>query len=143
MGTDFTDGIAHQLRRASQSATTFWQLQGRDLTAPQFSVLAALTEYGAQDQTSLGKLTSIDKSTLATLVDRLSDRGLIDKTTDPANRRRRRIQLTDAGRDRCARAYAQAAATEQWITDVLGDTDARQLRTLLQKLGDAQPPTRS
>jgi DNA-binding MarR family transcriptional regulator len=141
--SDFTDGVAHQLRRASQASTAFWQLQGRDLTAPQFSVLAALTEYGTQDQTSLGKLTSIDKSTLATLVDRLAERGLVDKAIDPANRRRRQIELTKTGRERCVRAYEQAAATEEWITDVLGDTDTRRLRTLLQKLGDAQPPAPS
>lgn len=139
--TTFADGIGHQLRRASQACAAAWQQQRQDLTQPQFAVLAALAEYGAQDQTGLGRLTSIDKSTLAALVDRLDDRGLISKTIDPENRRRRQIQLTDAGRERCTLAYEQAAATERWIADALGDAGAEQLRALLRTLADAPPPT--
>ncbi|MFB8281382.1 MarR family winged helix-turn-helix transcriptional regulator [Nocardia colli] len=83
----------------------------------------------------------VESAVFGTLVDRLDNHGLISKTIDPENRRRRQVQLTEAGRERCALAYDQAAATERWIAGALGDAGAEQLRALLRTLADAQPPT--
>jgi DNA-binding MarR family transcriptional regulator len=99
-----------------------------------------LAEHGELDQSALGALTSIDRSTLTPLLDRLDDRGLISKTIDPANRRRRQIALTEAGRQRVSEAHGQAAKTELWIDEVLGETKARQLFDMLRALGDADLP---
>jgi MarR family transcriptional regulator, temperature-dependent positive regulator of motility len=64
---------------------------------PQFAVLLLLGQQGALDQSELGALASVDRSTLSVLVDRMEARGLVTKTMDPTNRRRRIIELTDAG----------------------------------------------
>jgi DNA-binding MarR family transcriptional regulator len=42
-----------------------------DLTNPQFAVLLFLGQQGALDQSELGALASVDRSTLSVLVDRL------------------------------------------------------------------------
>ena len=44
-----------------------------------------LAEHGELDQSALGAVTSIDRSTVTPLMNRLEDRGLISKITDPAS----------------------------------------------------------
>jgi MarR family transcriptional regulator, temperature-dependent positive regulator of motility len=132
--------LPHQLRRASQAFAAVWQQHVPDLTPPQYAVLYVLAEHGELDQSTLGELASIDRSTLTPLLDRLESRGLITKTVDPANRRRRLSELTETGRQFFAQAFKQAIAIQQWVTDTLGETRAAQLNELLRALGDAAPP---
>lgn len=58
------DGMAHQLRRASQAVNASWQLRSSDLTPPQFAVLQVLDEGESLDQKTLGALAAVDRSTL-------------------------------------------------------------------------------
>jgi DNA-binding MarR family transcriptional regulator len=134
-----TDGMPHQLRRATQAFAAIWQRHVPGLTPPQFAVLFVLAEHGELDQSTLGALTSIDRSTLTPLLDRLENRGLLTKTIDPANRRRRLSQLTEAGRQGFAQAFEQTVAIQQWVTDTLGEARAAQLNELLSALGDTAP----
>lgn len=133
------DSAVHQLRRASQAVSAVWQRHMADLTTPQFGVLYVLAEHGELCQSELGALTSLDTSTLTPLLDRLEGRGLISKIIDPTNRRRRQIALTETGLQLLNQAHAQAAKTEVWIDEVLGETKARQLVDMLRALGDARP----
>jgi DNA-binding MarR family transcriptional regulator len=133
--------VPHQLRRATQAFAAVWQQRVPGLTPPQYAVLFVLAEHGELDQSALGGLASIDRSTLTALLDRLESRGLITKTVDPANRRRRLSALTEVGRKSFAQAFEQTIAIQQWITGTLGETQAAQLNELLRALGDAAPST--
>ncbi|MFF3573881.1 MarR family winged helix-turn-helix transcriptional regulator [Nocardia jiangxiensis] len=129
--------IPHQLRRATQAFTSIWQRNVPDLTPPQYAVLYALSEHGEMDQSALGELASIDRSTLTPLLDRLEGRGLIAKTIDPGNRRRRLSALTEAGRQKFAETLDRTVAIQRWVDDTLGAEGAQQLYVLLRSLGDA------
>ncbi|MGW7421561.1 MarR family winged helix-turn-helix transcriptional regulator [Streptomyces sp. NPDC054813] len=132
------DGMAHQLRRASQAVNASWQLHcGGDLTPPQYAVLHVLDEQGSLDQKSLGAHAAVDRSTLTPLLDRLVARGLVTKNTDPDNRRRQLIALTDAGRERAALGREQVRETSRWIEELLGPDRLATLTLLLKELGDA------
>jgi DNA-binding MarR family transcriptional regulator len=72
-------------------------------------------------------------------VDRLECRGLITKTIDPANRRRRLTVLTEAGQQSFTQALDQIATIHQWVADTLGESRAAHLNELLRALGDAAP----
>ena len=65
------------------------------LTSPQFAVLHALAHQQPLDQTELGERASLDRSTLANIVTRLSARGFVART----GRRRRTSQ--SRGADPC------------------------------------------
>lgn len=132
-------GLPHQLRRATQAFAAVWQQHVPELTPPQYAVLFVLAEHGELDQTALGELASIDRSTLTPLLDRLESRGLITKTVDPANRRRRLSELTEAGRQAFSQARDQTTAIHRWVTDTIGESRAAQLNELLRALGDAAP----
>ncbi|MGN5381820.1 MarR family winged helix-turn-helix transcriptional regulator [Streptomyces lasalocidi] len=131
------DGMAHQLRRASQAVNASWQQRSGDLTPPQFAVLHVLGEHGDLDQKTLGSLAAVDRSTLTPLLDRLVARGLITKSTDPHNRRRQLVTLTPAGHERAALGRRQAQETSRWIEELLGPERLATLTLLLKELGDA------
>ncbi|MFC8248289.1 MarR family winged helix-turn-helix transcriptional regulator [Streptomyces chartreusis] len=131
------DGIAHQLRRATQAVNASWQQHGSDLTAAQFAVLQVLDERESADQKTLGSLAAVDPSTLTPLLDRLQARGLITKATDPRNRRRHLVALTTHGREQAARGRIQAEETNRQVEELLGRERFFILVTLLRELGDA------
>ena len=87
----------HLLRRALQSYTAKWQATVGDVTPPQYAVLLTIREYPGIDQSALGELTGIDLATLAPLVHRLEQRGLLSRETDPTNRRRKQLTLAEDG----------------------------------------------
>ena len=66
------------------------------LTSPQFAVLHALAHQQPLDQTELGERASLDRSTLANIVTRLSARGFVARTRDAAGARRDLVALTPA-----------------------------------------------
>ncbi|MFC8248488.1 MarR family winged helix-turn-helix transcriptional regulator [Streptomyces chartreusis] len=131
------DGMAHHLRRATQAINASWQSHAGDLTPVQFAVVQVLDERGSLDQTTLGSLAAVDRSTLTPLLDRLAARGLLTKTVDPANRRRQLVTLTSAGHERAARGRIQAQETSRWIEELLGPESLATLTLLLKQIGDA------
>jgi DNA-binding MarR family transcriptional regulator len=135
------DALPHQLRRAGQAWAALWQHRLPDLTSPQFAVLLALDDRGSMDQSALGALTAVDRSTLTVLLDRLEARGLVTKEMDPANRRRRIVALTDAGRRRLAEGVEEAAQLHARVEELLGEKRTRQLVEMLRVMGDMPQPT--
>ncbi|MFH8973776.1 MarR family transcriptional regulator BagL/FevM [Streptomyces sp. NPDC017890] len=135
------EALPHQLRRAGQAWTTLWQQRLPDLTSPQFAVLLALDDHGSLDQSALGALAAVDRSTLTVLLDRLEARGLVTKEMDPANRRRRIVALTDAGLRRLTEAVEEAERLHARVEESLGEERTRQLVEMLRVLGDLPQPT--
>ena len=137
------DSLPYQLRRASQAWTALWLDRVPDLTNPQFAVLLLLGQRGPLDQSELSILASVDGATLSVLLDRLQARGLVTKTIDPANRRRRIVELTDNG-------YRRLDAAVNVAVGVIGEVRARfdpnefqQLVRLLRALADMFPSDQS
>jgi DNA-binding MarR family transcriptional regulator len=67
------------------------------LTPPQLHILRLLTENETLPMGELAGLLFCDASNVTVLVDRLEERGLIERRTDPADRRVRLIALTPEG----------------------------------------------
>ncbi|APA97553.1 putative HTH-type transcriptional regulator YcgE [Nocardia seriolae] len=63
-----------------------------------YALLATLDEQGPLSQAEAGRRTGIDRSDIVAAVNDLSDRGLLRRTPDPADRRRNTLTLTPAGR---------------------------------------------
>lgn len=69
---------------------------GSELTSPQYSVLATLSVHPRIDQTKLGELASLDKSSAADIVARLIARLWIVGQADPSDGRRKLLSLSAA-----------------------------------------------
>ncbi len=105
-----------------------------EVTTTQWAAMAKLYEAGPLSQNLLGRLTVMDAATIKGVIDRLSARALTRTSPDPADARRRLVQLTESGRDLVERLMPHATR----ITDeTLGPLDAgerRALNDLLLKL---------
>ena len=88
----------HLLRRALQVMNLLWDQEvSRTITSPQFAALNALYREPGIDQVTLGQRVSLDRSTVADVVSRLSARDLIRSERDARDGRRKVISLTPKG----------------------------------------------
>lgn len=72
------------------------QASGTGITVPQSRVLAELRRFNGLTQTELAEHVMMEKAPLGRIVDRMEEIGLVIRRPDPADRRVRRVYLTDA-----------------------------------------------
>ena len=106
------------------------ELVASGLTDATWTPLIHLSESGdAITQKELARRVGIDGSTLVRLVDLLSEAGLLERKPDPADRRAKRVVLTEAGHAEVSRIRARIAeAEEQFLADLDEDTIATMTR---------------
>ncbi len=129
--------IGFVLRRAHQYASEVFQSKvgDRNLTPQQFSVLAMLLERREIAQTKLGGLVAMDPATVLGVVQRLAQRGLVAVRTDPADGRRRLVQLTRDGHELARELIAIGPTISDEILAGLSEKERRDLLRLLDRLG--------
>lgn len=98
------------------------------------AVLTLLGSYGDMRMSRLAELLSVDMSVTSRHVAHLADRGLIDRSPDPADKRSRILHLTPAG---LTRLEALSERTTQLLTERLSDwsdEEVAQLARLMARL---------
>jgi len=124
----------HLLRRAVQVMNLLWDEEvSHNITSPQFAALNALHREPNLDQRTLGLRVSLDRSTMAEVVSRLSARGLIRTERDARDGRRKTITLTTKGH---ATLQHLIPRTHAMTARLVGPLDARQRDELLRLLTD-------
>src|SRR5689334_14790231 len=102
--------IGFLMRVAMQRHTSiFMSRMIEGLTQTQFAALAKLYEVGPCSQNHLGRLIYLDAATIKGVVDRLHVRGFLTALSDPKDRRRRAVRLTERGREATEAAMKVAA----------------------------------
>lgn len=129
---DRTEMAGHLIRRLHQQSTqvyqTLTQAAGFDLTSVQFAALDAVAQQPGIDQASLAATISFDRATIGGVVDRLEQKGLIERTVSPADRRARLLQLTPAGRRELA---AVRPVVEALQAEILAPLSAKERSAFL------------
>ncbi|MEV5836234.1 MarR family transcriptional regulator [Nocardia sp. NPDC052112] len=74
------------------------RLAARGLRLWHMAVLAALADFGPHMQRDLGIRLDIHPSDVAKIVDELAGAGQVERTRDPADRRRMSVRITRSGR---------------------------------------------
>jgi DNA-binding MarR family transcriptional regulator len=103
------------------------------IDAREYSVLAILQADSPSSQLELAKLLGKAPALVVASVDDLEARGLVERTRDPADRRRSRVTLTKAGEKTLAACDTLA---DEAVGELLPGLDADeivQLRSLLSK----------
>lgn len=123
-------------RRAHQIAAAAFADACRhlDVTPSQYSALFMLREVNDVSQNELGRLIALDRSTMSVVLRSLTERRLVKELPDLQDKRKKRLQLTDAGRLILGEAERLSARTNEQMLDVLGHDKARQLLSLLEQL---------
>ncbi|WP_338693921.1 MarR family winged helix-turn-helix transcriptional regulator [Streptomyces sp. Q6] len=124
---DLQNYIGHLIRRAEQVHTALWsQHVSREITSQQFAVLNALSHKPGIDQRTLGRLTSLDRSTINQMVRRLTGQGYVSQARDTEDRRRTVLELTATGSDLLAALIPPAEQINEQLLKLLPE-DQRDL----------------
>ncbi|MDZ4087372.1 MAG: MarR family transcriptional regulator [Tabrizicola sp.] len=128
------DQIGYVLRRVTQRHLAIFAAAIPEVTTTQFAVLARLVEIGPQSQNHLGRETAMDAATIKGVVDRLAKLGLVATNSDPADRRRLTVSLTEAGERLFADRRPTALSVSAETVAPLTPDEARLLKELLLRL---------
>lgn len=125
--------ISRMLHRAVQSAAELHAgIAGPGaLTPRQHAILEAVAAEDGATQSQLVAATGVDRSTLAELVARLGERGLLERSRSITDARAKQVRLTEAGRERLDASRPAAAEVDQTLLARLPkDKRARFLKDL-------------
>ncbi len=125
----------HLLRRAVQVMNLLWNEEvSHTITSPQFAALNALYSEPNLDQRTLGQRISLDRSTMAEVVSRLSSRGLIRSERDTRDGRRKTIALTPKGFHALQELIPRTHAMTRRLVGPLDQKQRAELLCLLTKV---------
>lgn len=128
--------LAHRLTRAIVDAETP-VLAARGLTMWEYVVLGALTSGPAPTQAQLATTTGRDQTRLIPLLDGLAARGLLERTPDPHDRRRRVVALTGSGEAVLRDCRAAIRTLEDRLLADVDPPDREAFVRALRRLADA------
>ncbi|HEV2638806.1 MAG TPA: MarR family transcriptional regulator [Actinocrinis sp.] len=109
-------------------------LAARGLRLWHMAVLAALDDFGPQIQRDLGARLGIDPSDMVKVLDELAGADLVERTRDPADRRRVLVAATGAGRQLLAELQAEQRAADDELLAPLAESERAQLHAVLLRL---------
>lgn len=134
-----TDNVAEQLIRtlapilANQRRKWAARCQAHGLSVVSFHALALLEEHGPMPMSRLADELDVALPNATGIVSRLADRGLVQRGTDPADRRIVRVGLSPEGRALLGEMEAERLDRVRRLVSML---DAAQQRRLLRSIQD-------
>lgn len=132
----------HVVGRISRTAALLDRLLARrfadvGLQPGEFDVLATLLRSGPPHRLTVGRLTAqtmVTAGAVSHRLRRLEERGLVERSTEPSNRRIVNVQLTQAGADVVDVALPAHVDHEEELLAPLTATERDQLAALLRTL---------
>lgn len=128
---------AHAVRMKQFAAEDIWG----DVSMREYDVLYTLSKCDGPIRLSeLHRHVLLSQPALSRLVERLGDRGLIERAADPSDGRGVRLSLTEAGREQQRRVGGRHAVdVAREVTTRLTEAEMRQLEAICRKLADLDP----
>ena len=124
--------LSRLLDRARRDAFT-----AQSIEPWEFDVLAALRRAGKPYRLSPGQLlreTMVTSGTMTNRIDRLGERGLVERSPDPHDRRGVLVGLTASGKRAVDGAFETLLASERELLAELSSAERRELAGLLKRL---------
>ena len=124
-GFDLDQAPSHLLRRCVQYANDLFSQEpgASDLTKQQFTVLAAVEQNEGMSQTDLVNITGIDRSTLAEMIRRMIEKGLLDRERTEADQRANAVRIAAGGRRALRSARSASERVERTLLSGLSSGD--------------------
>ncbi|WP_295857893.1 MarR family winged helix-turn-helix transcriptional regulator [uncultured Oscillibacter sp.] len=89
---------------------------------------------GSLSQLELGRHLRVKPSTVNGIVDRMVERGLVERSADASDARRRRVALTQGGMMQLERCRQELLDTERLVEKSLSPGELAQLHSLLGRV---------
>ena len=133
----FAETPGHLIRRAHQAHTQLWaEVVPVDITGSQYIILCALAVHGDLDQATVGRLTSLDRSSIAELASRMAQRGLIQRGRDERDGRKRVLRITEEGSRTVAEAAPYVLRLGQRLLAQFDEEERARFLDYLGRVGD-------
>ena len=133
------DCIFFHLAKANQAAGRYWgkRISSLNVTAVQGMVINFLFEEDAVTSSNLGERTQLDSATLTGVLDRLEGASIIERRSNPEDRRAILVCLTDKGRSVATKVRKAMENGNREFLKILSDEEATMLREFLRRLREA------
>jgi DNA-binding MarR family transcriptional regulator len=130
------DRPSHLLHRAQQVAADAFaaHFPRSELTVRQFAILSAVAAQPGLTQSKLVRVTGVDRSTLADLIARLQERGLVLRDRVEQDGRAKSVTLTLQGEAALVACAPAAEAADAAILDALPKSKRAVFLALLQQV---------
>src|SRR6266849_544012 len=124
-GFDLSQSPSHLLRRCVQYANDLFSREpgASDLTKQQYTVLSAVEKNEGMSQTDLVAITGIDRSTLAEMIRRMIDKGLLDRERTETDQRANSVRIAPGGKKALRGARAASDRVERALLAGLPASD--------------------
>jgi DNA-binding MarR family transcriptional regulator len=134
--------VGHLLHRAAQRALDIYVAEAGPgaVTQRQHAVLAAVADHDGAAQADLVNATGVDRSTLADMVSRMIDKGLLARERSTLDARANAVRLTDAGRAALAAVRGPTAAADAALMALLPKSKRAVLLEALEILASGEAP---
>jgi DNA-binding MarR family transcriptional regulator len=135
--------LGYQIARADiPTRRAFAEHVGRplELSAVEFSALVLLAFNPGATPKQLSEALAMVAPAVTVLLDRLENRGLIERTRSDSDRRALRVTLTPAGTELAHKAHALSLDMEREVVHALSAAERAILLELLQKVARAARP---
>jgi len=116
-------------RHAQQS------IAAHDIGFSDFTILESLLHKGPMLVNEIGRRIHLTSGSITTAVDRLEERGLVERSADASDRRAKQVSLTRTGRALITKIFDTHKATLDAAAEGLTRSEREALIALLKKLG--------
>ena len=131
----------HLVRRLNQASVSVFMdetgKKGFDLTPVQYAALNAIEARPGLDQATLASRIAYDRVTIGGVVDRLVQKELVRRETNPSDRRARNLFVTDKGVQALVDIRPIVKEAQTILLEGLDDAERREFIRLLQKACEA------
>ncbi|MCJ2177532.1 MarR family winged helix-turn-helix transcriptional regulator [Novosphingobium album (ex Hu et al. 2023)] len=104
------------------------------VTRPQWQVLSVLMRHEGIKQGGLAEILEVEPITAGRMIDRMQDAGLVERRSDPADRRAWRLFLTARGREMVQRLHPLAIETSNAALNGISQEDQADLLRILDTM---------
>jgi DNA-binding MarR family transcriptional regulator len=109
-------------------------LEAHGLLLGHHAILAALNDFGPLSQQQLADCLAVDKSHLVGRIDHLEERGLVERTKHPTDRRRHQVNLTPDGSALLGRLSPIAEQSQQHFLRALSKSERQTFMAMLRRV---------
>src|SRR5580693_964461 len=138
-GFELSEAPSHLIRRCQQFYGDLYarESSARELTKQQYTLLAALEHNDGASQTVLVEITGIDRSTLAEMVRRMLEKGLLSRERTEEDQRANAVAISPSGRKALRGARNAADRAERALLEALPLPDRQKFVKALSQIAQA------